>query len=273
MRLHLPVRHTPASRPPVGVLNIAHRGASSEAPENTLAAVRRAVVVGADLVELDVQRSADGALVLMHDATLARTTDAPRVFPRRAPWRVADFTLAELRRLDAGSWKSVEYAGERVPTLREVIDLLRLSRSGLLLEVKSPQLYPGIVDDVVAELQDVPGFVEAAVGQGRLVVQSFDYVAMKAHKTRLPAVPVGLLGAPAREHLPVLGSWADQVNPSHLAVSRAYVQAVRQSGLTCLGWTVDSAYAMRRALRLGFDGVITNRPSALALLMETHGTS
>ena len=82
--------HRPAPRS--RVLTIAHRGASADAPENTLAAVRRAVAVGADLVEVDVQRTRDGALVLMHDTTLTRTTDVRRVFPHRAPWRVADFT-------------------------------------------------------------------------------------------------------------------------------------------------------------------------------------
>jgi glycerophosphoryl diester phosphodiesterase len=84
-------------------LTIAHRGASAEAPENTLAAVRRAVELGADAVELDVQRSRDGALNVMHDTTLERTTSVRQAFPGRAPWRVADFNLDEIRRLDAGS--------------------------------------------------------------------------------------------------------------------------------------------------------------------------
>jgi glycerophosphoryl diester phosphodiesterase len=250
------------------VLNVAHRGASSEVAENTLAAVRRAVELGADMVEIDVRRTRDGALVLMHDATLTRTTDVQRVFPRRAPWRVDDFTLDELRRLDAGSWKSPKLAGERVATLDEVLDVVGPSRTGLLLELKSPELYPGIVGDVVAQMRALPGLVQPALAEGRLVVQSFDVAAMKEHKTLAPTVPVGLLGTPSRANLPALGTWAEQVNPSHFSVDKAYVEQVHRAGMQCLVWTVDRPPAMRRAVRIGVDGVITNRPHSLARLLD-----
>ena len=124
MRLQLRGTTAPVHRHRHGVATIAHRGASSEAPENTLAAVRRAVQLGADMVEVDVQRTCDGVLVLMHDATLTRTTDAADVLPDRAPWSVADLAYAEVRRLDAGRWMSPRFAGERVPTLVEVLRLL-----------------------------------------------------------------------------------------------------------------------------------------------------
>jgi glycerophosphoryl diester phosphodiesterase len=244
-------------------LNVAHRGASSEVAENTLAAVRRAVELGADMVEVDVRRSKDGALVLMHDSTLTRTTDARRVFPRRAPWRVDDFTYDELRRLDAGSWKSPAFAGEPVATLEEVLDAIGPSRTGLLLELKSPELYPGIVADLVAQMRRLRRIVEE-----RVVVQSFDVAAMKEHKTLAPAVPVGLLGTPSRANLPALGTWADQVNPSHFSVDKGYVEQVHRAGMSCLVWTVDRPPAMRRALRIGVDGVITNRPHSLGRLLD-----
>jgi glycerophosphoryl diester phosphodiesterase len=86
------------------VVNYAHRGASGYAPENTLAAFGLAAELGAQAVELDVRRTLDGALVVLHDATLERTTDAAARFPDRAPWAVGSFTLAEVRTLDAGSW-------------------------------------------------------------------------------------------------------------------------------------------------------------------------
>jgi len=230
-------------------------------PENTLAAIRRAVEVGADMVEVDAHRSKDGAVVLMHDSSLARTTNAQQVFPGRAPWRVGDFTLDELRRLDAGSWKSPDLAGEPVPTLAEALEVVSRSRTGLLLELKAPEQYPGVVSDVATTVRAAPGALEAAEA-GQLVVQSFNYAAMKEHKTREPAVPVGLLGMPARANLPALGTWADQVNPSHLSVDKAYVDQVHDLGMACFVWTVNRAPAMRRALRLGVDGVITNRPGA-----------
>lgn len=267
MRLKLPVADS-STRPevPHRVTNVAHRGASALAPENTLAALRAAITVGADMVEVDVQRTKDGALVLMHDTTLARTTDAKRRLPGRAPWRVGDLTYDELSGLDAGAWKSARFAGERVPTLDDAIGLLAPSRTGVLLEVKTPGLYPGIVSDLVASLRRVSGYVADVAPSGRLVVQSFDYAAMKEHATQAPEIPVGLLGMPARENLPALATWAGQVNPSHFAVDRRYVDQVHALGMTCHVWTVNRRPAMRRVLRMGVDGVITNRPDVLATL-------
>lgn len=249
------------------IANIAHRGASAEAPENTIAALRRAVLQDADLVEVDLRRTRDGALVLMHDPTLVRTTNVRELFPSRRPWRVADFTFSELRRLDAGAWKAPAYAHERVPTLLEALALVLPTRTGLLLELKAPALQPGVVPDLVTTLRGAPG-LGRLLAEDRLVVQSFDFAAMKELKTRLPEVPVGLLGLPAPANLPALASWADQVNPSHLSLTRTYVDQVHDSGMRCHTWTVDAGYAMRRALRTGVDGVITNRPAALGRLLE-----
>ena len=112
---------TPASAAPAPDVDVvAHRGSSGAAPENTLAAVRLALRQKSDVMENDIQRTADGELVIMHDTTLARTTDVEQVFPARAPWNVRDFTLAEIKQLDAGSWFAPEFAGERVPTLARV---------------------------------------------------------------------------------------------------------------------------------------------------------
>lgn len=245
----------PRPLPHGGVANIAHRGASAYAPENTLAALRKAIARDADLVEFDVQRTRDGALVLLHDLTLERTTDVRRVFPRRAPWRIADFTYDELLLLDAGSWHAPEYAGERIPTLAEALEVLRLGGVGALVELKRPALYPGIVADVAATVPD-----------DRAVVQSFDHAAMRALKRARPRLTVGALGSPAAWRLPELVRWADQVNPHHRLVDRAYVDRVHQAGMTCHVWTVNSPVAMRRALRLGVDGVITNHPDTLHVL-------
>ncbi len=256
------------SHPPVRtgrVLNVAHRGASDEFAENTLAAIRRAVAHDVDLVEVDVQRTRDGALVLMHDTTLARTTNVRQVYPHRAPWRVGDLTAAEIGRLDAGRWRSPDFAGQQVPTLEEAVDVVRHTSAGLLVEVKQPGLYPGIADDVAAVLRGT-GFIHDASADGRLVVQSFDVATARRVKELEPSLPVGVLGVQPQGALPELAAWADQVNPAHLSVNRSYVGAVHDLGLRCLVWTVDRAPAMRRALRLGVDGVITNRPRELARL-------
>jgi glycerophosphoryl diester phosphodiesterase len=249
---------------------VAHRGASGLAPENTLAAVRAAVALGADAVEVDLHRTGDGALVVVHDHTLTRTTDIARRLPGRAGCRVGELTHDEVRALDAGSWFSPSYAGERVPLLTEVLDLLRGSGTGLLLEVKDPASYPGIEADVATALR------EASTGgspTGRhVVVESFDHASMLRLKQIVPSVPVGLLGAPPRRLLPRLAGWADQVNPAARWLRRCYVDAVHDAGLDCQPWTVDDPAAMARLAHLGVDGVITNRPDLLDHVLQRTRT-
>jgi len=104
---------------------VAHRGASAYAPEHTLASYRLALAQGADYVEQDLAVTSDGVLICLHDETLERTTDVEHVFPDRRPWLANDFTLEEIKRLDAGSWFDPKFAGERVPTFQEAIDLVK----------------------------------------------------------------------------------------------------------------------------------------------------
>jgi glycerophosphoryl diester phosphodiesterase len=242
-------------------LVIAHRGASADAPENTLSAVRAALVRDSDLIEVDVQRSKDGALVLMHDTTLSRTTNVRKLFPNRGPWLVGQFTYAELSRLDAGSWKAPQFAGEKIPTLEQVVEVVQGSRSGLLLELKAPALYPGVVREVTTALAQSTGYLHSAIAAGRLVIESFSREAIAACKNAEPSIPVGLIGTPTPTDLPALARWLDQVNPGYRTADAAYVSSVHRAGLGCLFWTVDRPGAMRRALRA--DGVITNRPDVL----------
>lgn len=132
---------------------MAHRGASAYAPEHTLAAYRLAIEQGADFVEQDLAVTSDGVLICLHDASLERTTDVESVFPARSRqvvlegqtrtvWLANDFTLAEIKTLDAGSWFDQKFAGERVPTFDEAATLIR-GRAGLYPELKTPALYEG----------------------------------------------------------------------------------------------------------------------------------
>src|SRR5262245_8809484 len=135
---------------------VAHRGASSYAPEHTIAAYRLAIEQRADYVEQDLQITKDGVLVCLHDLTLERTTNVEEVFPDRyrndaSPdqpagsqpakhWYVSDFTLKEIKQLDAGLWFNEKFKGARVPTFQEAIDLVR-GRAGLYPETKAPEVY------------------------------------------------------------------------------------------------------------------------------------
>lgn len=126
---------------------VAHRGASAYAPEHTLEAYRLALEQGADYVEQDLQVTKDGVLVCLHDVTLERTTNVEEIFPDRFKlengvkhWNIADFTLAEIKQLDAGSWFNAKFAGAKVPTWQEAIDLVR-GKAGLFPETKEPEYY------------------------------------------------------------------------------------------------------------------------------------
>ncbi|MGH3354092.1 MAG: glycerophosphodiester phosphodiesterase [Nocardioides sp.] len=240
----------------------AHRGASAYAPENTLAAFRLGIEQRAAWIESDVQATKDGELVLIHDTTLSRTTDVEQRFPGRSPWKVKDFTLAEIKSLDAGSWFGEEYAGEQVPTLREMVEQVRFSRSGILMELKSPALYPGIEKQVAAEFDSFPGYVRSAVAADRLAVQSFDFGSMKTYTKIQSEVPVGLLGTPAYADLDDY-TWADQINPSHGSFDAGYVARVHALGMDIHSWTVNDPETMSAVLDRGVDGIITNNPDVL----------
>jgi len=247
--------------------NVAHRGASAHAPENTLAAMRAGVDMDADMVEIDVQRTADGELIIMHDTNLVRTTDAEEVFPDHGSYDVSAFTMAEIRRLDAGEWFAPEFDGEKVPTLREALAVLRGGDVGLLLEIKEPARYPGI-EKQVARHFDRWWLKPAPPGLAhRLVIQSFDWPSMKRSQDLLPRIPHGLLGRVPEAEIPAYAEWADQINPGFTTVDAAYVQAVHDVGLEIYVYTVNTAADMQAQIDKGVDGIITNYPDVLADLI------
>jgi glycerophosphoryl diester phosphodiesterase len=256
------------SRSAADVSTVAHRGARFVAPENTLTAIRAALDRGADMVELDVQRSKDGRLVLIHDQDLRRTTNVERVFPRRTSYDVSAFTYRDMRRLDAGRWKRDKYAGERIPTLKQAVRLLQRRRAGLVLELKSPARYPGLGFEVSAALRRVDGYLGWAQRRDKLVVQSFDFDTMRAFKDLEPRVPVALLGTPAVAELPELARWADEISARHKTVDANYVAAVHATGMACSVWTVDTEDNMNASLDKGVDAVVTNRPDLLGRVIQ-----
>ncbi|MGW2508734.1 glycerophosphodiester phosphodiesterase [Streptomyces scopuliridis] len=247
---------------------IAHRGASAYAPENTLAAVDAAGGLGIDWVENDVQRTKDGRLVVIHDDNLQRTTDAEEVFPDRAPWKVKDFTAAEIARLDAGSWFGERWAGERVPTLKQYLDAVEANQQKLLLEIKAPEQYPGVEKDILRVLRQ-EGWLSRAHVRNKLVIQSFSADSVRTVHRLRPDLTTGFLGAPAVADLPAYAAFTDQINPAHAALTGDYVAAVHRfkgahgKPLTVSTWTVNDAAGAVRVRDLGVDGIITNNPDVV----------
>lgn len=192
---------------------VAHRGASFDAPEETIPAYILARDLGADYLELDVQRTKDGVLIALHDDLLERTTNIAQVFPKRAKDPVSTFTLAEIKQLDAGSWFNKaypdrardSYAGLQILTLDEVIDIAEggANKPGLYIETKVPSQFPGIEADLKNALAkrgwlgDRPaaaaGHVNVAHMPGRVVVQTFEKQSLELLHKEMPNVPKVLL--------------------------------------------------------------------------------
>jgi glycerophosphoryl diester phosphodiesterase len=244
---------------------VAHRGASGYAPENTLAAVDKAHALGADWVETDVQRTRDGELVIMHDTTLDRTTNAETLYPDRSPWKVGDFTAAEIARLDAGSWYGKRFAGAHVPTLGQWLQAVEKDHLKLLLELKAPARYPGVENRTLKELGD-DGWLDDGHIREKLVVQSFDAGALRTVHDLAPQVRTGFLGTPATGELADYAGFCDEINPPYGDVTADYVQAVHDRRgahgrpLLVYTWVVNDAATARKVAGDGVDGVISNVP-------------
>ncbi|HEY6737890.1 MAG TPA: glycerophosphodiester phosphodiesterase family protein [Actinopolymorphaceae bacterium] len=242
---------------------IAHRGSSGVAPENTAPAIEAAVAQGADFVEIDVQRTKDGRLVNFHDCTLMRTTDVEQRFPGRPSYRVSDFTWDELRTLDAGSWFDDDFAGEPIVSVREVAARVR-GRTGLLAEMSPCKQYDGLAADLAAELRAIPGYVDEALGEGRLAVQTFVVADAEAFHALEPDVPIGILDSerPTDEELTAWSRWARQVNPDQAVTDASLIERIHELGMTVNVWTVNDPARARALVELGVDGIITDYPQA-----------
>jgi glycerophosphoryl diester phosphodiesterase len=277
-----------ASAEPLRKVNVAHRGASAYAPEHTREAYELAIEQGADFVEQDLAVTKDGVLVCLHDPTLERTTDVARVFPGRATTRalgsgsfVADFTLDEVKRLDAGSWFDARFAGTRVLTWQEAIDLVR-GRAGLYPELKLPALYRdrGIdVERLFVESLRQNGLAQAGAGRTPLVVQSFDAGTLQTLTAEVPTLPrVFLIESKdasrwmTAEGLRAIRHFATGIGPAKAILDGRpdLVRLAHEAGLTVTPYTFRSRATgrfpdVREEMRhflfdLGVDGVFTDNP-------------
>jgi len=239
-------------------LLIAHRGLSARYPENTMAAFRAAVGAGAAMLELDVGLSSDDRVVVLHDATLERTTNG-------TGW-LADFPLAHLRKLDAGSWFAPRFAGEKLPTLAEVLDLVR-GRCAVNIEIKAEAVSPrpegGIEEKVIALVRD--RHMEEEV-----LVSSFDPTAVTRIKKIAPSVRTALLYGREIDFdpVPIVSlCGADGLNMNRLHVTSEIVGALHRAGLFLCVYTVDDPGELKKLISLRVDGIFTNDIEAAARLL------
>ncbi len=228
-----------------------HRGDRSTAPENTLAALERAIDSPLEFVETDVARTSDGVPVLFHDRTLGRTTDGSGPLANR--------TLAELKQLDAGSWYSTSFAGERIPTLEEFLVMLAPSGKKALLELKGYW--------TVEELGVVTDLLDRYELDGRVIFMSFNLGSLSSAAALAPATP----------RVAIVRSLPDDVVGFARSfrvigvVTRAkaieerpeVVDAMHAAGLGVMVYTLNSTKTWEQARALGVDGIITDKPSSL----------
>ncbi|WNB92204.1 glycerophosphodiester phosphodiesterase family protein [Bacillus sp. NEB1478] len=241
-----------AYEPSNQVETVAHRGASGYAPENTMAAFQKSVDMKADYIELDVQETKDGKLVVIHDVTLDRTTNGTGY--------VKDHTLQEIRQLDAGSSFSSKYAGEKVPTFEEVLDKFR-GKTGILIELKATYYYPDIEQKVAKALKerqmDLPK-------NSQIIIQSFEFDAVKKMDELLPAVPDGVLTGNSAdltdEKLAEISAYAEYVNPYQGLINPPIVKKVHDMGMGVMGWTVRKQEEVQPLIDANVDAIITNYP-------------
>ena len=271
--------------------SIAHRGASGYAPEHTRAAYQLALDQRADFVEQDLAVTRDGVLICLHDDTLERTSNVAAVFPDRSAttasrggsakrWFANDFTLDEIRRLDMGRWFSAKFAGERIVTWQEAVDLVR-GKAGLYPELKSPPLYTSRGVDMVKL------FVESVKKNGLdrpeslkttpVIVQSFDEPTVRRMARELPAVPRILLmesfgGGMTDARLHDIKTFATGIGPAKalLEAQPDVVRRAQAAGLTVTAYTFRARNTGRFAsvreemshhlFTLGIDAVFTDNP-------------
>jgi glycerophosphoryl diester phosphodiesterase len=238
---------------------IAHRGASGYAPENTMAAFRKALVMGVKFVETDLQLSRDSRFVAIHDDSVDRTTDGHGA--------VHDLTLAELRKLDAGSWFGSEFAGERIPTLEEILEFAKKHDTVFYLELKPGGSWGGE--------HALIGAVRESGETARCLVISFD-AAILANVRRIePTLMTGLLydGQIEQPIARALEIGARQVAVRGDLVSPSLLAEARKNDLQVVCWTVNQLPHIRMLSDAGVDGIMSDYPDRLVAVNKTRTES
>jgi len=226
------------------VLVIAHRGAAGAAPENTLASIRRAIDDGTDWVEIDVQETRDGHVIVLHDSDFMKLAANPT--------KVWEGDLAQVRQIDVGSWFDSQFADERVPTLAEVLEIIRASEAKLVIELK----YYGHDEQLEQRVVDI---VEAAGMSERIAVMSLKLAGVQKIKALRPQWNAGLLAVTALGDITRLDVDFLAVNQSK--ASARFIRRAHNAGKRVFVWTVNEPLALAHWITMGVDGIITDEPA------------
>jgi len=230
-------------------LIIAHRGACSYSPENTMAAFKIALEQGADGIELDAKLSRDGEVVVIHDQTVDRTTDGRG--------KVHNYSLSELKKFNAGSYFSQEFKGEKIPTLEEV--LAEFGTRFLINVELTSYASPG--DDLPEKVADLIGKMGVSKN---ILFSSFHPIILHRIRGLMPNVPAGLLTGVGIFEIgnSFIGNWfsPSSIHPHYSKATKNFIKRVHQQGRTVNTWTVDDPREVTRLISDGVDGIITDDP-------------
>jgi glycerophosphoryl diester phosphodiesterase len=248
----LPLDHLYSRKP----LIFGHRGASAYAPMNTIPAFELAAEMGADGIELDVHRLADGQVVVVHDFTVDKTTDGTG--------KVTEMTLEQLRALDAGAWFDPKYAGTRVPTLDEVFEAVG-QRLIINVEIKAASLRTDGIETRVAES------IRRHRLEQRVIVSSFNPMTLRRFRKVAPEIAIGYLFAPGVTFFgsPLMtGLPHEAKHPHHEIITEAFMARARRSGHRVNTWTINDPDRARHLRNLGVDAIITDKPDIIRQALE-----
>lgn len=234
----------------------AHRGASGYTPENTMAAFRKAIELGANAIELDVHMTKDRKLVVIHDEKVDRTTNGSGM--------VAFMTLEQIKKLDAGSWFSSKYKGLQIPTLREVMDLVKNTPLFLNIEIKiGYRFYPNIEEKIIDLIEEYDMI-------DRVIISSFDHYSLVRVKEINPHIKTGLLYVAS-----LFEPWeyarfvkVDALHPNYITVTKDFLQNAAINGFPINAYTVNDEKAMRELAYGKIAGIITNYPDKAKEIIE-----
>jgi glycerophosphoryl diester phosphodiesterase len=235
------------------VLITGHRGASGLAPENTISAMQKAIEVGSDYSELDVQETSDGVLILLHDSSLKRTTGIEK--------NIWELDYASLDDLDAGSWFGPEFKGESIPTLEEVMDFVR-GKMKLNIEMKVNSHEEMLAERVVKTIEKKDFISEC-------IITSFDFESINKVRALNKKIQVGYLFSKIPEDVDVFAADVDLFSVNYKIVDAEFVKKANANHKSVHVYTVNDPEEMKRLINIGVDNIITDRPDVLKDVLQS----
>lgn len=233
------------------MLVVAHRGASAYAPENTLIAIKKAMDMEADYAELDVQLTRDKEVILLHDMNLKRTAGVKGF--------IKDLTLEELKKLEVGAWFGEEFRGEPIPTLQDVIRLVK-GKMRLNIEIKTFRPEPEIAQKVV-------DIIRSEHFENKCMITSFDREVVTAVKRIAPEIITGFIFGKNYPDDVFEGSW-DVLSCNHRIATLEFIQKAREHNKQVYVWTVDGEKTIKRFIDRKVDGIISNKPDLVKKILK-----